>query len=60
MTNPKVVAIISLTVIAALFGLYAIFAKTNTTTETDPSQHEVGGVGDDILKAACKLLKINC
>lgn len=60
MTNPKVVAIISLTVIAALFGLYALFAQTKTETIVDPSQHEVGGFGDDILKAACKLLKINC
>lgn len=58
--NKATVAIIGLTIIAALFGLYAAFAKTETTIEKDPSQHEVGGVGDDILSAACAALGIKC
>lgn len=58
--NKSTIAIIGLTVIAAVFGLYAAFAKTTTTVDKGDSSHEVGGVGDSILTSACAIIGIKC
>lgn len=58
--NAKVVAIISIAVIAALFGLYSIAAKTSTSTTTGPASTTTGGVGQTILTGLCAALGIKC
>lgn len=47
MNQKAVYGIIAVTVIAALWGLYAVFAKTET--ETDPTKITHGGAGSTIL-----------
>lgn len=47
MNQKAIYGIIAVTVIAAIWGLYAAFAKT--TTETDPTKITHGGAGDKII-----------
>lgn len=49
MSNTTKYGIVALVVIAALFGLYAAFAKTTTTNSTTQPGKTTGGVGDFIL-----------